>query len=295
MSIPIVFVHKGNSSYLFDTFYQLKSSNKSTTVYLIGTKESHIYSPLVTNIDIATYSNDSEQFKNIYRHFSTNSYEFELICIQRWFILRDFLIKNGIKRCLYLDSDIFVYSDINELANRFMEYGMTICGISGHINFLEVNTLIDFCNYITSSYTNEKSLKELETHFQQEYINRQQLGGISDMTFFYRYSLNNPDKVCNLYHLDVSAGAFDPSMENGEDRYYMDGKLKKVVMKNGKPYCLRLSDKMPVLHHILHFQGAEAKKKMPNYISCKTPAYHVQQLYYNCFYLLQKFLKKVGL
>lgn len=293
MSIPIVFIHKGNSSYLFDTFYQLKRYNNDVPAYLIGTKESHVYKGLVKNVDIAAYFAEAEQFKKVYKHFSTNSYEFELICLQRWFVLKDFLIKNNINRCLYLDSDVLIYNNVNELAKRYTGYGMTICGISGHTNFLEINTLIEFCNYVTTCYTDNGALKQLEEYF-INYKAKQLLGGISDMTFLHRFSLNYPNKVLNLYDDKIGKDAFDPSMENGEDRYQMDGKIKKVEMKDGKPYCFRLSDGAPVLHNTLHFQGATSKKRMTEFISCTSAKYYTNHTYYQLLYKTQKLFKKLG-
>ena len=89
--IPVVLIHSGDSPYLPATIFQLRHSNPRTPIYLIGDDENRHYNSWVSHHEINDFLGHAKAFENIYQHFSTNGREFELICIQRWFILRDFM------------------------------------------------------------------------------------------------------------------------------------------------------------------------------------------------------------
>jgi hypothetical protein len=291
MSVPIVFIHSGNSSYLFDTFYQLKQSNIDVPAYLIGTKESRVYNSMILHVDISDYMEEANNLASFYKHFSTNSSDFELICIQRWFILKDFMIKEGIEKCMYLDSDVLMYGNIKALYPLYESYGMTICGISGHTNFLNINTLTAFCQFIKHYYTASEGVRMLEHHY-KEFIAAHGMGGISDMTFFTWFALEFPSNVCNLDTPDESS-CFDTSLQNGEESFIMEGKFKKILLRHNKPYCIRRSDGKAVLFHTLHFQGGDTKKRMQDYVQKKNAGFFLKKAYFYMWFIFQKVGKRM--
>ena len=290
MSVPVVFIHSGNSTYLFNTFYQLKQSNKDVLIYLIGTKESKVYSSMVHHVDINDYMGEADAFAPLYKHFSTNSPAFELICIQRWFVLNAFMLKNGIEKCLYLDSDVLLYGKIEELYPTYEKFGMTICGISGHTNFLNRSVLAEFCKYIIDRYTEDRISEKLEQHF-RELVYKHGAGGVSDMTFFAWFADKFPEKVFNL-NTPESQICFDISIQHGDDVFQMDNKIKKVIFKKKKPYCLHKSDNGHVLFHSLHFQGRDPKKIMQSYIQEKNSGFFFKKAYFYVHYIIQKIALK---
>ena len=284
--IPIIFIHKGNSSYLFNTIYQLRQTNPLIKAYFIGTAESKVYEPLVEHVLIDSLFDEANQFADLYRHFSTNSEEFELICIQRWFVLKAFMIQNNIQRCLYIDSDVLIYDDVQVLSDQFKYVGMTICGISGHTNFVEKDVIVDFCQFVFLSYTGKEALNVLEKHYMM-FVAQHGAGGVSDMTFLTKYAHENPLQVSNSYYTDGKP-TFDPSLGVGSDTYKMDGYIKSISFLENKPYgSLILTDKS-VLFYTLHFQGVQMKKKMSNYVINKGFKFYHSQFYYKVKYYLQK-------
>ncbi|HSY60312.1 MAG TPA: hypothetical protein VK796_00490, partial [Cytophaga sp.] len=232
--IPVVLIHKGNNPYIYNTLYQLKQTNPLVKIYLIGTDESTVYGSLAEHLSIKTLFAEAQEFSTIYKHYSTNSAEFELICIQRWFVLKAFMTQKNIPRCLYLDSDVLVYEDIQSLSGKFNSVGMTICGISGHTNFIHQDVLIDFCRFIFTKYTGAKALNDLEEYY-KDFIVQHGAGGVSDMTLLTSYALENPGRSENTYYLD-GRPTFDPSLEVGGEYYEMDGSSKKITFKKSKPY-----------------------------------------------------------
>lgn len=286
MSIPVVFIHSGNSSYLINTFYQLKKTNPDNPVYLISTGESRTYQPMVTYISMDAYMTEANAFEKIYTHFSTNSESFERMCIQRWFVLKEFLWKNNIDRCLYLDSDVLVYTDIDVLAEKYKKFGMTRCGISGHTNFTDKNTLQLFCEFVTNAYTTPEGLLKLNEHY-KAFTMKHGAGGVSDMTFITDFAYACPHLVTDTYTPEDKE-MIDPSFSVGSEYFVMDGIFKKIEFRNKIPYGFKIGTQEPVRFHTIHFQGAHAKKIMAAYLPQQTITYWFLKTKHSMILLMQK-------
>jgi hypothetical protein len=289
--IPVVFIHKGNSAYLYNTFFQLRATNPSVHAYLIGTKESKVYQPLITHVNINAFEIEANAFAEIYQHFSTNSIAFELICVQRWFILKAFMVQNNIQKCLYMDSDVLLYGNVQVLAEAFNHVGMTLCGISGHTNFVDKDVLIDFCNFIYSIYTRTEAYADLEKQY-QICIQKHGEGGVSDMTLLTWYMEANPSKVLNIYATKGDT-TFDPAFEVGSDYFVMKDKGKYIEFVKTVPYGILKASNQKIRFNTIHFQGAHAKNKMHTYIPIRTMRFYLNVFYFRWIYLFQKALKKL--
>ncbi len=53
---------------------------------------------------------------------SSNPYDYELICFQRWFYIRDFIEKQEMEYFLCMDSDVLLYCNINEIMQKYIPY-----------------------------------------------------------------------------------------------------------------------------------------------------------------------------
>ena len=112
-SLPIIFIHRSNSDHLKYSLAQAHRSNPQSTIFLLGDPSNDVYN-FVEHRPMTEYSRDAAEFQKIYKHYSTHGVDFELICFQRWFILREFLVTYSIPQCLYLDSDIMLYTDVTK-------------------------------------------------------------------------------------------------------------------------------------------------------------------------------------
>lgn len=268
MEIPIIFIHYGNSPYLWTTLYQLRQSNPEVKAYLIGTQETAHFSPIIQHIEVEKYEKSKKQLADVYRHFSTNGYEFEFICILRWFILRDFMQENNIQQCFYMDSDVLLYSSISEIKEMVRDSDMTISGISGHTNFIRLSTLQNFCNYVLARY----QAPNAENYFKNYYENliaQQGAGGVSDMTFLTEFIQDNPKvKAINLAY-PINDTVFDVTIDSNFGDFTMENGIKKIVFQQQKPYgTLKNHDKL-IQFHTLHFQGGQSKKIMLHFVPNK--------------------------
>lgn len=250
---PIVFIHSNNCDYLPLSLWKARQSNPRQRVILIGDENNRHFSLLVEHFHQKDFSRQSDAFSKLFVNFSTNSHDFELVCLQRWFILKEFMEAQGLDECLYMDSDVLLFADVNESKPRFRTQGMSICGISGHTNFVRKrSTLSAFCDFIHQAYAKPGGLAELEEKYR---IFRQthEAGGISDMTFFVEFQQAHPEQILDLsaphegQMYDIAMAHF-PDIEN-------DRGIKTIRFENGKPYC-RHKSLGPIEMKTLHFQGA---------------------------------------
>ena len=82
MNIPIVFTHFGKSDFLELAINQAKFTNPSSEIYLLGDDANLYLSGLCNHQQFSRFSECDVILKDAYRHFSTNSYEFEYFCFK---------------------------------------------------------------------------------------------------------------------------------------------------------------------------------------------------------------------
>ena len=79
MNLPIILFHIGNQEYVHLCLKQsIKYGNK---VHILTDNKNNFNYSNVTSVNYRDYSNNLKKFEKIYKHFSTNSYQLELICI----------------------------------------------------------------------------------------------------------------------------------------------------------------------------------------------------------------------
>lgn len=262
MSIPIIFMHYGNSDYLQYSLLQAKKSNPESDVVLIGDESNNKYS-FVKHANINSNLSGKE-FAKIYQHMSLNNYEYELFCIQRWFILRDFMAEHQITRCYHQDSDVMLYEDIS--TEKVADCDFAFCGgISGGISFINNFEALDgFCNFITAFYTVETLTEELK-NINQMIIKHVPNGGICDMIFINLYcsSRQHSGKIFDLSIIEDNA-VFDLNVNLTNEYEQWQGR-KKIYFTTKGVLCKNLTLNSFIKFKALHFQG-EAKDFMKYFI-----------------------------
>jgi len=289
--IPIIFIHNQNSNYLPLSLWQARHSNPQNDIILIGDSYNAHFKYMVNHVDKKDYSHGANEFAKRFTNFSTNSHEFELICLQRWFILEEFLILNGFTQCLYLDSDILLFGDVNEDARRFSTFGMTISGISGHSNYIsKTETLSKFCQFIRDSYDGPEAIQILEQKY-LEFRKTHEAGGISDMTFFVEFREMHPDLVLDISQ-PIHEKLYDISMNYIEG--FENWKGLKVIKagKNRRAYIREEETRKMLQIQTLHFQG-ETKSEMRRHVFSGTRALSFIVSLNNLIILGQKIWKRL--
>ena len=256
--LPIIFIHSRNHNYLPLSLLKAKESNPGSDVILLGDGQNAHLGSIVHHFHHLKYAKQATELAKVFVNFSTNPSDFELICLQRWMILLDFLDENKIDQCLYLDSDVLLFDEMVSDAQRFQTYGMTVAGISGHTNFIHGrNTLERFCKHIQNAYTQPEARLILEDKY-KVFRQYHEAGGISDMTFFTEFRAENPVSILDISE-PIEGRMFDITITYTHGVKAENG-IKKLTWEENRPYAESLTgDEIEM--RSLHFQG-DSKRYM---------------------------------
>lgn len=261
MTMPIFFIHRGDDGYLTYSLQQAKASNPHSDVILLGKACNQQYcTGNIAHVLLDGYMQSAAEFAKYYKHVSTNSYEYNLFCFQRWFVLRDFMRQHKLQRCCYLDSDVMLYADINnpEFSHFSFEFSWT--------SIVDLEALDRFCDLTTNYFSQPALFSHLVQYTQQ--IGHVHYGQplVSDMVLFALYLREFP------LHRQTH-GIFDGSFFDGNINHplrippdnseieSLAGK-KKVFLINGSFYCKLPAKNTYIRVNSLHFQGPPSKPYM---------------------------------
>lgn len=269
-SLPIVFVHRSNSAYLKYSLSQAQTSNPRSAVILLGDSSNDCYD-FVVHRKIEDFSRGATEFEKVYAHFSTLPPDFELTCFQRWFVLRDFLRVNKIRRCLYLDSDTMLYTDVTQDSQKFANFGFTLShqtsGCTFFLNRLEA--LEEFCQFVMDLYN--KKHRYLYDKMVAHYTVRKRnglKGGVCDMTAFQLYSEKHFGDIGEVAHI-IDGSVYDPAITIPAPGFEMENGIKRITWRNGIPYGKHVKTRLEIRFNSLQFQGSATKSMMSQFYTGK--------------------------
>lgn len=239
----IVIIHMGFAKYLIYVLRQIKITNPNSEIFLISDKENKKYSKYSTFVDISKIQSlESKSFKENYIHLGKSSPNYEMFCMLRWIILRDFMREYNIKECLHIDSDILIFSDLNKALNPFSNYKISLAhnlALTMHIKDIEI--LDEFSKYLLFKYTNENELNKLkDMYYKTDRVNNGVAGSISDMDISREFFSSVKEPIGDLSEI-VNDSIFDSAIVYGEPEFEMlkkgKYKLKKIFFENKIPFC----------------------------------------------------------
>ena len=268
--LPIVFLHYSDNDYLKHTLGQAKHSNPDSTIYLIGNDTNNFYD-FVEHHSISGYFQGAKDFSRIYRHFSTNSYEYELFCFQRWIILKEFLASKRIEKCLYLDSDTMLYADVTEERRKFEQYDFTLSYMTcGSVFFLNrLGALADFCQFLTDIYTKkQRYYYDIMLAQYATFRKNGMMGGANDMTAFDLYRYDHFGEIGEVSQV-IDSSVYDPGINVPHPGFEMKSGIKKIIWKNVHPYAIQLRTGKEIKLNSIHFQG-DTKRLISQYYTGKS-------------------------
>jgi FkbM family methyltransferase len=256
----IIFIHRGQADYLEFSLKQALRFNPRERIHLIGDAAVAGYGSLVQFHPIEAFMAEANEFATIYEHYSTNPYDFELFCIQRWFILNNFLKHQNIDKCFYADSDLMIYFNAAQEYLRFANFDLTLsCDIDAHGSWWNsADVLKKFCDFVIRVYTKKdaKNYARALNHFAKLQW-RGRGGGICDMTLLGLFRNLNPGGTAEA--TDIKDGStYDDSVNisiNGVDYYLMRYGIKKITWINGLPYSTLIKTGQNIQLKTLHCQN----------------------------------------
>lgn len=281
-TIEIVFIHKGYDVHLHMAILQAMKYHAHVT--LISDKELPIEG--LKNVRLQDIPKPKTLEKN-YLHLSTNAYDFEYICIERWYILRFYLEKWGRSAgVVYLDSDVLISESFKPFFYAISETHNCALAVSkatasggvkcaGHISYWTLGTLVNFTDLVDRYYLEKRDfLRQVYSRILEE----AGVGGVCDMTLLGYFHESLP--VYNI--LDAQGGVccdLNISISNNSyaGEFAMKGTIKKVVTVEERWYG-ESKDGALVEFVALHFQGF-AKRFMLDFYSgpVKGPGFYINQ------------------
>ncbi len=256
MTLPIVVIHKSKSDYLSYCLLQARRSNPNSRLILIGDGQNDC-DAISDHHKLTDYQRGANWLASVYEHLSLSPYDFELFCIQRWFILEEFMVANGISSVFHQDTDVMLYGNVSAEQQKFTHCGLAYAGASGHSVFINsLDALHEFCAFIMQHYTNPSLLNGLRGIF-ENYKKYHSSGGISDMMFFHQYRRDHPEDVGNLFCVNDHA-TYDDNFNHAEGYESFCGK-KRIYFRDDKVFCRQSATGQFILFNTLHFQGASKK------------------------------------
>ena len=291
--LPIVFLHRGaqlrplthplypllNPLYL--AALQARIANPKAPIYIIADAECQKTFRMdgVTFLPLESFEESWASLKQNYIHLSPNPYDYELFCLARWFVVRDFMEQYGFERVMHLDSDVMLYADIDKL-DESVGYPDLMCSYCrgefqdtsmGNHSIFSKKALEQFCHFIQTAYLDRKEhYSAVYNRLIEAKENTRILEGISDMSL-----LGDFFKTSQEEGQLVLINSFDrtqpPLIDNNiilSQGYVLDNKGKKITIKEGIPYAERLSDGVLVPFASLHFQS-DSKIRMLDFLHAR--------------------------
>ena len=212
----IIFIHKGDSWYLPYALCQCIKSNPSARVILLGDDANKKYNNIVEHQLIEDYSIEADDFSKLYKHYSTQPYDYELFCIQRWFIWLNFMNENNLDYALLPDTDVLIFEDISLYFKHIQKPFDFTKGESNYMGFVYMNreSLTKICNFINDVYKAETKTGNLKSMY-EKYRKVEKYGGISDISLFCYYEeLHKPKNVINTESNSMDNRLFIHSMQS---------------------------------------------------------------------------------
>ncbi|WP_300377878.1 hypothetical protein [Brachyspira sp.] len=163
--------------------------------------------------------------------------------MQRWIIIKDFMKEYKINECLHIDSDILIFSNLDEALKPFYNYDISLANKLALTMYIrDVKVLEEFSKYLLLKYTDENEINKLKNmYYNDPYrVNNGVAGTISDMDISRDFFSNTNLSVGNLSEIKDDS-VFDFGIVYGSPNFEMLKKdkyeMKKIFFENDIPFC----------------------------------------------------------
>lgn len=228
---------------------------ESCKMYLCGWQQesARVYSPHNPYVLLYNYGegHDGEfsRLKEAYEHHSPNPAWFELSALRRWFVLHDFVRRNGIETFWHFDWDVLIFTDLTQ--ERFISSTPPL----GHYFCRHAADLSDWIAFLIRVYEDRSLLKRV-VQAREAGV----LSSISDMHLSrWVYGFTDP-LSCVLEN-----AVFCNNLYTGQNDCVLDAIGKKLTWREGQPYMTQSKTQREIRLKTLHCWGPH-KYKMAEYV-----------------------------
>lgn len=128
-------------------------------------------------------------------NFSGNPAVFELYCILRWFILRNFMIKHNLDSVIYIDNDVLFLSPLSDWPSEAKNSKYTLSrNCSPHLNYINcIDALITFCEFCFGIYVDKNEEMDFIQKKEQESRKKNLPFSVNDMVLWSKFFRKAPE------------------------------------------------------------------------------------------------------
>ena len=262
-------------------------SNPDADVYFLNVNDAYPLNVMgVHDVDVREIQvSATVNIKKSYKHLSTNHADFELFCIERFFVIRDFMKSRNMECAFLIETDVLLFTNLNQFFENVPDFEWDKIYLSEKkcisLAYVTYEFISFYCDFVLNCYESSDIYQKIST-FYDKYIERGGKGGICDMTFCEyisngMYGSSNNFKIKNFSDVFSSVdgdtflfdsfigrdGILDSEIKFEMDKSYIDNKvIKKVSYIDSQPFVHSTSGNVNL--GSLHCQGA-AKGLMANY------------------------------
>lgn len=265
----VVLYSRGLPVYVFCCLFQLRKTSANMPIVLISDADPKL--DFVTWIDARDYTGAYERFRRLYVHLSTNEDWFERVCFYRWFVIRDWMVRAGVERCMHIDTDVLMFVDANCVSVPVPAGGIGIGSsvdgsFSPHVLMINgVSALSRFCDFCCEMYEEPEKLEILKKFYNRKRA-ADEAGGVCDMYAFgwitgWRGTAEQIIPRVELNSPEVLGVAWDDCISNDRTAtvkkfWSMKDGVKVVQRGRGNTRSFVTSDGKVIPVAAIHCQGA---------------------------------------
>lgn len=204
----------------------------------------------ITGVDEFFYEENDilelQKFRQVYTHLSTNPYDFELACFERFFIIRMIMEKFHINHAYTVESDCLLFKPINLLLSSDAMIGHDVLLTDEtciSTAFISLDFIQEYCFEVISSYTDAGRVSYMK-EWHAKFLDRKNMGGICDMTFCNSLKTG---WLTNKSKLSISNFSI-PFNHNGKTCFYDNFFSNDAILSSSRRFAMETSNFTPKLH-----------------------------------------------
>jgi hypothetical protein len=174
---PLLIYHTSFLPYLPFALWQNSKTHPNRQVIFLGDRTNRCHGINYVHQDVAEYQQENKKFIQIYRHAVDAHFGDERRCIERWFVLSEFLSKTGLESFYFLDSDYFLLESLDRQEQGGLPrepWGTP--HLFGLAFFPDADLVRRLCAWILDLYRNESRFLSVKSQLASEGWGLQEMG-----------------------------------------------------------------------------------------------------------------------
>lgn len=250
--MTVIEYHAYTNEYLTAHFESLRRYSPNTDIHVIA--DDTVCKLVAGSIPVAPYKHLLDDLDAVFQNYSPNPRHFELVCIQRWFVLYAYAKQHNIQEFWTFDRDILVFSDLDAEAVEIRAHNISLTLPLCSFYCRDIELLKPWLDWLMSLYSHPEKLKKILPL----------MPNISDMNLAYLF-WHDKDIIC-LPGAAFGSGAWDNNLTTDELDFEMHDGSKVLRFIKGYPEARNKKYDIWIRMKTLHCHGSH-KARMHEYLA----------------------------